>query len=312
MRLASPLFYIVLCSAGAAVGCSTDATNDPELDQLEDVLDFPERGAGGKADSPGSASGLPNPVIFVHGCPPPGFTAEMIAGLWQPMKGAFVAAGYAEEDLYTFVYSAEACGSIIDNTIELSDLVDEVLWETGAWEVDLVTHSMGALTARLYMAVGGDWYVGNVVTIGGANHGGQGAAPGEALQDMFGYPAYEGMKEMFPPYACFGESSGGAADVQDYLNGCLTPSGREVSADETPGGWWVDYLSIRNELDEIVVPVESACLNQKSQGDCSDSDVNVAVRVPAGPGPCGPDGCPAHVTMLFDPGVIELTLGALE
>jgi pimeloyl-ACP methyl ester carboxylesterase len=295
----------VVAVLGAAA-CSSSGSDDGD-----DLIDTP--GGGGKADSTDDETGgLRDPVIFVHGCPPPGVTAEMITGFWQPMKAAFVAAGYAEEDLYTFVYSGETCGSIIDNAIELSDLVDQVLWETGAETVSIVAHSMGALTTRLYVLAGGDWYVSHVVTIGGANHGGGAAAAGEQLQDMFGYPAYEGMKEMFPPYACAGEVSGGAADVQDALNGCLAPGGRLVDADETPGEPWVRYLSIRNELDEIVTPTSAACLNQAEQGDCSDTDVNVAVRVPAAPGPCGPDGCPAHVTMLFDRGVIGLTLSALE
>jgi hypothetical protein len=64
-------------------------------------------------------------------------------------------------------------------------------------------------------------------------------------------------------------------------------------------------------LDEIIDPVASSCLNQRFENDCSDTSVNLEVTVAAGPGPCGPNGvqdaCPAHVTMMWDPSVMQMT-----
>ena len=246
-----------------------------------------------------------DPIIWVHGCPPPGISHEQVAMFAEGQKQVFRDAGYPEEYLYSFVFSGAACGSTIDFAAEIAELVREVRAVTGAPRVDIVAHSMGALATRLYLAQGGDRCVRDFASVGGAHHGGEGAADGLYLQSMFGYPAYEGMLEMYPPYACRWETSGWAADVQYALNGCLTPTGRTAWTDETPNGG-VRYLSIRNELDEIVVPQESACLNQRFQNDCSDTRVNAAVAVPPGPGPCGPEGCPAHVTMMWDPDVLGM------
>jgi hypothetical protein len=163
---------------------------------------------------------------------------------------------------------------------------------------------MGALTVRLYL-LEGSGEVDDFVSIGGAHHGSVVAAAAVEWQAKAGAPAYEGAKEMTPPYACQGQASGGAADVQFSVNGCLTPTGRTVERDETPGA--VAYLSIWNSLDEIQIPQEGACLNQRFQNDCSDTNVNVQVAVSPGPGPCGPGGCPGHVVMIWDPGVMQRT-----
>jgi pimeloyl-ACP methyl ester carboxylesterase len=256
-----------------------------------------------------------DPVIFVHGCPPGppvcvsptgGACSNKEAGsdLWTPMASYFRARGYPESHLNRFLAAGPPCDSTLTQARELSRLVKDVRARTGAAKVDLVGHSMGALTVRLYLLEASE-QVDDFVGIAGANHGSAVASAAVGWQARLGAPAYEGAKEMAPPYACQGQASGGAADVQFMLNGCLTPSGRTVERDETPGA--VDYLSIRNSLDEMLIPLEGACLNQRFQNDCSDPRVNVEVAVPAGPGPCGPSGCPGHVAMIWDPGVMQRT-----
>jgi hypothetical protein len=215
----------------------------------------------------------------------------------------FKARGYPETHLRRFVASGPPCDSAITQARELGQLVRSVRAATGAANVDLVALSMGALTARLYL-LEPDNRVDDFVSIGGANHGSVVASAGVEWQARHGAPAYEGAKQMAPPYACQGQSAS-AADVQFTLNGCLTPAGRTAPRDETPGG--VHYLSIRNSVDEMVSPRESACLNQRRQNDCSDTDVNVEVTVPPGPGPCGPSGCIGHVAMAWDPDVMRMT-----
>ena len=214
----------------------------------------------------------------------------------------FKTRGHPDSHLRRFVASGPPCDSTVTQARELGAFVDSVRAATGARTVDVVAHSMGALTTRLFLQNAGD-RVDGFVSIGGANHGSGVAHAGVEWQARFGAPAYEGAKEMAPPYACEGETLQ-AADVQFQLNGCLTAGGRTVAVDETPRR--VRYLSIWNELDEIVDPPQSACLNQRFQGDCGDS-VNVSVTVPPGPGPCGPQGCPGHVTMVWDPGVRQRT-----
>lgn len=246
-----------------------------------------------------------DPVIWVHGCPPPFANHEQISHFTDAQRSYFLSRGYSEDQLFRFVYSGPQCNSSIDFAAELADYVDEVLATTKSrgQRVDIISHSMGSVAARLYIAQGGDRHVRDFVSIAGVNHGTLVGAQAEVLQNIFGAPAYEGMKELYPPYACESETAPGTADVQAVLNGCLTATGREVDVDETPGK--VSYLSIRNSYDEDVQPSESACLDQGFENDCS-APVNVEVSVPPGPGPCSPFGCPAHVTVLWDPGVMEM------
>jgi len=245
------------------------------------------------------------PVIWVHGCPPPEINAEIASHFADVQKQVFLENGYPADYLHTFVFEGAQCDSTIEHAAQLSDMVFDVLDQTGASRVNIVAHSMGALSARVYLAAGGYRYVRDFVSIAGANHGSETAAQGSVWQEQFGWPSFEGAKEMYPSFACWGESSGGESwDAQYWLNGCLASWGRWDWADETPRGDQVDYLSIWNSVDEIVVPQESACLDQEFQNDC-ESSVNYRVTVPPGPGPCGPMGCPGHITVMWDPAVIQ-------
>jgi triacylglycerol lipase len=50
--------------------------------------------------------------------------------------------------------------------------VDSIIRVTGATKVDIITHSMGSLSARYYIKnLGGDGKVDAFVSLGGANHG---------------------------------------------------------------------------------------------------------------------------------------------
>ncbi len=200
---------------------------------------------------------------------------------------------------------------------QLDDLIEETQWATHKYKVDIVAMSMGAVATRLYFKEEGTSAVRDFVSIAGVQHGTEGGLFEEwgalGWQDAFGgYPVFEGIHELFPPYACQGESYGSSGgpgyptrDVQYEVNGCLTPTGRTAWRDETPG--YVRYLAVRNTLDDIVVPSQSSCLNMSRQNDCSSS-VNKAVSVPAviAPGPCE-TGCPAHLMTLYDPTVIAKT-----
>jgi len=256
------------------------------------------------------------PVIFVHGCTTPDATDAQAVTLWDNMKSSFATRGYPSNYLVTFLNQEEQCTSNARMAAQLSTLIDQTLAATGKKQVNIVAHSMGGLFTRYYFATQGTSKVAALVTLGGAHHGTAPLAidPLEAMQwqDAFGgYPWFEGVQEMYPPYACAGQTWQGSQDVQFAVNGCLTPTGRKVKRDETPGS--VRYLSIRNTMDEIVDPVPASCLNQNRQNDCSDSTVNDVVTVPPGPGPsiCAM-GCPAHLTMLFNDGVIQKTYAFLN
>jgi triacylglycerol esterase/lipase EstA (alpha/beta hydrolase family) len=244
--------------------------------------------------------GLRNTVIIVHGCSPPPGNEQADLALTDELRAYFLAHGYDDSEVIKYVNAGAECDSTLTQADQLAALVLEHSDGQGQ-KVDLVAHSMGSLTARLVV----QRYptrIDDFISIAGANHGTATAVAGVASQLLYGAPAYQGMKEMFVPYACAGQTVE-AADVQLQLNGCLTLLGRSVARDETPGS--VDYLTIRNLLDEIIQPVTSTCLNQARQNDCSDQAVNKAVIVPAD---ICPDGtpCPAHLSLLWDPGVMQM------
>jgi pimeloyl-ACP methyl ester carboxylesterase len=272
---------------GVLPGCLMEVEGEEdEASQLDDL----------------QANGGREPVIFVHGCPPPIITTEIASHFFDPMMAYFKAHGYTDAELFRYVSAGPQCDSAITQAAQLAALVDQVRATTGARKVDIVAHSFGALMTRLYLSTS-SCKVDDFVSIAGANHGSEIAEVGVEWQSIFGAPAFEGAKQMYPTYACLGETVD-AADIQFAVNGCLTPTGRTHMVDETPGQ--TKYLSIRNSFDIEVVPVESSCLNQRYQNDCRDK-VNVEVHVPPGPGPCTPEGCPAHITVVFDPAVMEMT-----
>ena len=244
------------------------------------------------------------PVIFVPPCPPPGVDYPTVAGAFVPLMNYLKAnKGYTDAILFNWIPNTglPVCYSSYDLAAALAVKVQEVRAATGATKVDLVGASGGPVTARVYLAQGGHQFVGKYVSIAGVNHGTDFAIIAGDLQDMFGYPNYEQMKELYPPYACQGEAYfGESGDVQFDINGCLTPTGRTVARDETPGT--TKYLSIRNLQDDQIFPNQSACLNMRFQNDCADTKVNVAVSVPGGPCdfPAFGNQCPPHVRTIFD------------
>lgn len=104
-----------------------------------------------------------NPVLFVHGWNSSGAT-------WGTMINRFKADGYADLELFNWSYNTAQSNAVTAQ--QLSALVDSVLGVTGASKVDIVTHSMGALSARYYIKnLTGGSKVDDFVSLGGPNHG---------------------------------------------------------------------------------------------------------------------------------------------
>lgn len=261
----------------------------------------------------GEDSEEPTPVIFAHGCPPPPLMTEDDSGIFsgdtQGQPGIidfFAERGYPDSHLNRFLYDGLVCPPNRDYAAQLSTYVDDILEATGSEQVDLIGFSMGAVASRIYIKEGGADKVRRYVSMAGASHGSVLAGMvGEAGRQDCEYPCYEGALESSPEYACDGESPA-EEDIQAYLNGCLTEEGRTVEVDETPfsdddEGGHIKYLSVWNELDDLVIPQEAACLNQAFQNDCSDP-VNHMVSVEAQT-EVMPDLKSSHVETQLDPTV---------
>jgi triacylglycerol lipase len=160
-----------------------------------------------------------NPVFFVHGYNSTGAT-------WFTLIDSLKAAGYADSELYNWTYYTGQ--SNVTTAQQIKSKVDSILTITGAQQVDIVVHSMGALSARYYMKnLGGAAKVETLVSLAGANHGTNTA------------------------YFCGQISCVEMRPNSSFLNALN-------KKDETPGAsrygvWW-------SACDEVINPVKSALL----------------------------------------------------
>jgi triacylglycerol lipase len=160
-----------------------------------------------------------DPIIFVHGW-------HGTASTWTTMIGRFKADGWTDAELYNFTYSSDQSNATTAQL--LSAKIDSVLAATGATRVDIVSHSMGALSTRYYSKnLGGSGKIDAFVSLGGPNHGTQTA-----------YACFTtACKEMYP-----------GSTILKSLN----------ATDETPGTpryatWW-------SPCDEVINPDSSVPL----------------------------------------------------
>jgi len=106
----------------------------------------------------------PKPIIlFVHG-----FNSD--ATTWNTMIGRFKKDGWQASELVAFSYNWAVSNATTAGII--AQKVDSVRNAAGVAQVAIVSHSMGALSARYYVRnLGGDGKVSALVTLGGTNHG---------------------------------------------------------------------------------------------------------------------------------------------
>jgi triacylglycerol lipase len=157
-----------------------------------------------------------DPILFVHG--------------WEGNETAFATfANWFQQDgwpasrLYRWSYNTNQSNAVTAQ--EISSRVNTILATTGAPKVDIVTHSMGALSSRYYLKnLGGTSKVEDWVSLGGPNHG-------TAMIQWCFYTACEEMK----PDSTFLQA----------LN----------AGDETPGA--VRYATWKSDCDGVVMPPSS-------------------------------------------------------
>jgi triacylglycerol lipase len=106
----------------------------------------------------------PKPLIlFVHGWNSSG-------SVWNTMVGRFKQDGWISSELATFSYNTTVSNATTAGII--ASKVDSIQRKNGGAQVTLITHSMGALSARYYVRnLGGDGKIAALVTLGGTNHG---------------------------------------------------------------------------------------------------------------------------------------------
>jgi triacylglycerol lipase len=103
------------------------------------------------------------PILFVHGW-------SESSSLWTTMIGRFEKDGWGKAELTNWTYNTSQ--SNVTTAKEVATKVSEIKTKTGAAKVDLITHSMGALSTRYYIKnLGGESTIESWVSLGGPNHG---------------------------------------------------------------------------------------------------------------------------------------------
>lgn len=162
------------------------------------------------------------PVIFVYG-----FNGS--TSTWTDMVADFQANGWSSSDLVVFTYDSHQ--SNVTTANQLAARISSVRSATGAAKVDLVTHSMGALSSRYYLKnLGGTSVVDDFVSLGGPNHG-------TSTATLCGW-LYTACSEMSP-----------GSSFLNTLN----------SGDETPGA--VNYGTWWSSCDDTINPDSSVALS---------------------------------------------------
>jgi triacylglycerol lipase len=159
------------------------------------------------------------PILFVHGWSESG-------SLWTTMIGKFEKDGWTKAELNNWTYNTKQ--SNVTTAKEVATKVTEIKNKTGAAKVNLITHSMGALSTRYYIKnLGGESTIEDWVSLGGPNHG--------TTTANF----------------CFEVSCEEMRPNSTFLNALN-------SGDETPGA--VHYATWWSPCDEIINPHESVKL----------------------------------------------------
>jgi triacylglycerol lipase len=164
-----------------------------------------------------------NPVLLVHGW-------ASSASSWDTMVGRFRADGWPASHVRAFSY--ETAQSNATTASQVRSEVEALLKATGASRVDIISHSMGALSTRYYVKyLGGTAKVDRLVSLGGPNHGTNTAS-------------------VCPMTSC-AEMRVGSAYLANLNSG-----------DETPGS--VTYGTWRSPCDLVINPVSSTSLSGAS------------------------------------------------
>jgi len=194
------------------------------------------------------------PILFVHG-------TGMTSGTWNQMRDHLLSKGYPPDYLLAVDLlprdgdNVRAARRYIEPAVEkLLQAAHEISAGRAAKKVDIVAHSMGAVSARWFAVKMQPEQVRTLITLAGANHG---------TNALCGYPGY-GERQMCPAFA--------TRSVQSDLNGVP-----DIPRDETPYGVGEDpqrvnsvlpdssreilYVTLRIDPDEWIVPADSALLS---------------------------------------------------
>lgn len=139
------------------------ACSDSPLSPLAPTSADFARGGGGKPPKPPKPTPTHDPILFIHG-----YNGNSTT--WNTMVSRFKADGWTDAELVNWSYNFRQSNAT--TAAQIKQKVDSILAATSATKVDIITHSMGPLSARYYVRNIEDLgKVDALVSLGGANHG---------------------------------------------------------------------------------------------------------------------------------------------
>ncbi|MDJ0927460.1 MAG: hypothetical protein QNJ73_07390 [Gammaproteobacteria bacterium] len=266
--------------------------------------------------TPAATDRYRTPVLLVHG-------HGMGSNSMSYIVSQLVADGYPPEFVHAVDIVPSTAGNVAAAEMFLMPAVSALLEkasqrreesgavDTGPARVDIVAHSMGALSSRYFAVRLRPERVRTWISIAGANHG------TEALC-RFNDP---GALEACPAFAADSRQS----PIQLILNGSVT-----AKVDETPYGLGIDaepelsvrptetrsiaYFTLRIDPDEWIVPARSAELDGAGGFEIELSPGNAFRETSSGNFLFDDSGAraPDHDAMLAHPSVAEIILAILR
>jgi triacylglycerol esterase/lipase EstA (alpha/beta hydrolase family) len=226
-RLFVPLATVVLVAGVGAPAAAARATSGPATRAL--------------------TAARPDPVLLVHG-----FGGSTRG--WRALEASLRAQGYRADEIDAVDYDDAA--SNVDVAQQLAHEADALRARTGAAHVDVVTHSMGAISSRWWMErLGGAAHVDAWVSLAGVNEG-----------TVWAYGCYvlAPCREMVPTSSMLERLNDGFR-----ATGPTGPTG--ATGATRYAAWW-------SPCDDVIVPhtnaelpgahnVETACLDHTEMHD---------------------------------------------
>jgi pimeloyl-ACP methyl ester carboxylesterase len=204
------------------------------------------------------------PVFLVHGY---GMKAES----WKPLMSYLMKSGYPRTYLKAIQLRPNNGSNIEAAEQQIAPAIEELLSKTNAFleehapdiplktKVDVISHSMGALSARWYAARVRPERVRIWISLGGAHHGTDVLCgwKGFGARDLC--PAYAGSrKESAIQYALNGAPYVPDVDETPYGRGKDSPGVDTIPHDDARS---ILYTSIRTSPDKWIKPEHSAILD---------------------------------------------------
>lgn len=204
------------------------------------------------------------PVFFVHGY-------GMSAKFWEPIISYLTRHGYPRRYLKAINLRPNNSSNIVSAEKQIAPAIEELLHSINMFlkknypailpktKVDLISHSMGALSARWYAAKVRPDRVRNWISLGGANHGTDALCGWESPGADDLCPAFaENPKESLIQYELNGAPREGDVDETPYGLGRDSPGVDSIHSGNSRS---ILYISIRTTPDKWIKPENSAILD---------------------------------------------------